>query len=591
MTFQQAIIQDEFRVTARVLYKQEPIAVRQNMTFSANVEQAAWSVASQVLNDTTHITHRIATTEPNYWRMDGTFALPVQPSRQLYQIGWWSNAMSNAQGVFNGTTGAVFTLETIIGTEDIPLIGIAFDRATNNYCRSITVQMFGANNQLLYTESTTTNDSYYYQTKGGAVGVARIVITVNNTNNPQRHIRLSTVNFGTLYEWDGDDIVSIRTIMDSDPTGKTMPYNEYEITLLNKDGFRIFDPQSIATFIQVHQSMEIEWGAGLIVGGEAWVYGMNGYISNWNTESQEITFRLLGALSMHGDEPHQNSFSFTAFGQWMVNQFVGNELGLELVWQAPSTFPVFTNNNLQSFWGDNSNRRVLAMMGELACCHVYENNINQIVFEDLVGADDDPDYTINYDFAFDEPHFELGTPYNGIMIREYTVTTGYSRSTFSDGRRTISLRRNESQHFTHEDVFYPAPWKHPDDPEAPYFVNFPNFIIGGRDREDDPLWVNESYAPIRDWFLERKFKLLRKRLTARVIWWQNPTVRTGDIINLQADRDGNMLPMRSYRHEMRFDGALSGSSRLISRVPEMVWNYKFPFRLGEKPFRSLRRDG
>lgn len=252
------------------------------------------------------------------------------------------------------------------------------------------------------------------------------------------------------------------------------------------------------------------------------------------------------------------------------------------------------------FFGNVNHRRLVTMLAELSCCLVYEDRNNIIRFVDILGlesgsSDQKADQAeINYQNMFRAPEARLRNPYNVITLSEYTMSTEYrqvSRTEQSPGEITIYfdgpvtgeldfellpgfalenvlvytmymkatlvgtgtaeiIVHGNRVTLTKSEVLYYAPWHSRREPDNPYQVDLPCMIRG------------EGFEVFRDWFLARRFTLIKMRLETNVSWAQNPALDLGDIMDVQLAKNGSSAPMIHTRQELNFL-ALKGSSRLI----------------------------
>jgi len=513
-----------------------------------------FSKPDNIINNITNISHPIATFESNYWRLDGSFRLPVRPEEAEYEVGFWSEKISDENGVFSNP----IIIEIIFNiAQDVPVVGISFDKPTNNFARNIQVQMFNTLGSVIYSETETNNNFPYFQTENGAVNVRRIVITLNHTNNSFRFMRVAEINFGELLIFDGSDLTGLSCVVEGDPSGKKFIMNQLKLAILNKERFNLFNPNSPARYLQQRQSLEYYHGVFLNDTNIEWVYCGNYYLKKWDVSDRTVSFTAHGKVSLEGETTYfGSSLERFTVGQMIVN--IIGELGLEYLFPLDLLeSPAFPN-----YFGEISYRKVLAMLSELSCCISYENRQNIILFVDI-DTTDSVRGKINYKNLLKVPKITFDTYFNGIMLREYTV-----------------IQTDPELRFESEEIFYPAPWMEPNDPEIPYVVDLPMMIRG------------IGFEELRDWFLNRRFEVLANRLDADVNWWQNPSLTGAETLLLQADRQGHILEMLAYGHTLNFkNGALRGSTKLIGRPPEVVWNYTLDgnWKLGELPFMSFRQ--
>jgi hypothetical protein len=529
-SFHEAIYRPLRRTVAEVSYELAAPEAKNNATADLPADNL-FSRPEQILNNITDISHKIATFEPNYWKLDGSFSLPVYPAISEYEVGFWSAVMSDGDGKFEDDI--IIQIQFTV-SQDIPVVGIAFDRPSNNFARKIEVTFYGQTG-VIYSESTENNNTAYYQTTKGAEGIHRIVIIINNTNNPYRYLRISEINFGVLILFNDADIVNLSLVTSSDPAGKSFQFNSFSITIHNSGRYSLLDPDSHARYFQQRQSLEYRHGVYIdkdMINDIEWAYCGNYYLDNWEVADDVVRFTAESKLSIIADNQYNDS-TLNKFNLGTIFDDILNPTGFEYV------FPdnLYNSPPIQRWFGKIELRQVLAMLSELSCCMAFENNYNIVYFVDLTG-ESPIETTIDYNNIIGGvPKTKLDTYFNGIIIRE-----------------KIIIELQPEIRFDTVDMFYDAPWRDPLEIDYPYIVDLPMMIRG------------DGYAEFRDWFLSKKFEVLRNRIITDVSWRQNPALSLGEHIETQIDKR-HKTKMRLISHNIKYNGGLSGSSKLIGVPP------------------------
>jgi len=165
---------------------------------------------------------------------------------------------------------------------------------------------------------------------------------------------------------------------------------------------------------------------------------------------------------------------------------------------------------------------------------VHEDKQNSIIFTDILEERAHTDI-IDYENTFGAPKVTFCTYYNGI---------------------NLIISRVEDVGFARKEIFYAAPWKDPMEVALPYSVDLPVMIDDG----------SNEFAVFRDWFLERKFELLKQRLLCDVTWRQNPMQEVGDKVLMQVNRQNLRVSMCAVRQMIEFkSGVLKGKTRAIGQ--------------------------
>ena len=538
----------------------------------------------QVLNGIVHMSAPVATLEPDNWRLDGSFILPVLPHVQTsLELGFWSAALSDERGVFHEPL--VFSHEFDKET-DFDTLGIFFDTLAGNWCTDFEVSFFDFYGRLLYSERITGNDSAIVNTSRAALNIKKIVITLFKTNKPFHFARLKELNFGAHIVYGGDLIQSVNSLYEADISGRRIPIPSFSLRIRNKGVYDVLDPESVIRYFQTRQRFNFMSGLRLPNGSVEFVSVGNFFLESWNVTDDFVNFKAGGVLALLDKVP----FIRNGFHELNINEFARSVYHhLDITVSSP---PV------TAFLGDISVRDALVMLAELSCCLVFEDGNNTIRFVDVLQAGPAA-FGVGYQNMFSSPKINIAEYFNAVLLTEYTAVTelrqvanlflepGFVEIRFTRpikgepeiyldegfyftdvvyfaGRLTGLLNGTgicevtvfgEAVTFTKNEVMYNAPWHNGREVTVPYKVDLPCMV------------VTPGFPAFRDWFLRRKFGLLLMRLEASFSWQQNPAVFVGDSVNVQVHNSGTRSDMCVVRQEINFNGSLRGETRAVSALP------------------------
>lgn len=614
-----------------------------------------FSRRDQVLNGVQHIEYPIATLEPKHWKLDGTFVMPLPPEKSNIEIGWWSDIMSDENGILNPPQIVTREFDNV---QAFTSLGIAFDKATNNYCTDFEAYFYNTAGQITHHEHITDNTSYYGRTLEAGFNIIKVVIILHKTHKPFRYARVAELDFGVYLKFDEYDIKSIAAINETDYLGKNFILPEFSLSILNKGRFDQLDKNSFAPFMQTRQ--KFEYRHGLILPNKwnykldgSWKLGESPFIStervefvdcgsyilkNWSVSDSIVSFTATGINS----ELENIIFFDSSFEELTVTQFVKKLF--------PHADINIESPKITAFLGNINYRQALTFLAELSSCFVLENRQNTIQFLDIINElfgeitwnykldgswrlGEKPFGTfgrtthnwnyrldgswqlgekpfvssfvyggMNYASIYSNPDSKLSEYYNGINLTEYTISTEirqlsktihnifgsqsiiiyfdtpqigmpeihisdrfilseivfktmYMIATLTGNGEAEIIITGNSVSLVKSQTFYPAPWNTGREPEQPYMINLPMMIRTG------------EYENFRNWFLERKFIMLFKRLNSDIRWRQNPAQLVGDSVKVQLNKKGNEANMIAIRQELNYTGGiLKGTTKLIGEV-------------------------
>ena len=510
------------RTTARVRFSLATPEIKEGAVVEAS-DGAVFSRREQVIDNIEEMTARIATFEPDHWRLDGSFILPVEAERSSIQAGFWSDEMSGGDGVF----GYPPFIEVVLGSiMNIPVFGVMFDELTKDWAEDFVITAFDGAGNVIYRRVVEGHDGAYFSTDEGVQGVYRIRYEFMRTNKPHRRLRVVELNFGVVVAFDGEDIMELSLITEGDTMGKVLALSSFNLTVANKGRFNQMDADSLAHYLYKRQAFE--YRHGVIEEGEVveWVNCGVYYLNGWSVTDDVVKFNAQGRASVLDNIMFLRS-TYEKMSVGDVMREVVEGIGFNVYIPAF----LFSAPFVMGYFGELSYRRVLGYLAEMSCCMVHEDKQNRIIFTDIL---EEREHTgvVDYDNSFGAPKVAFGTYYNGInLVVKRAVESGMGMSDVE---------------FIREEKFYDAPWKDPKEVPLPFSVDLPMMIDDGSDEFEEFVF----------WFLARKFGVLRQRLTCNVTWRQNPLHEVGDRILMQVNRQNARVPMFATIQNIEFKGGV-----------------------------------
>ncbi len=491
-----------------------------------------FSKPRQIIDNVTDMGSRMATFEPDYWKLDGSFALPKHPGDTEFQVGWWGGKMSGADCVLDPVPTITVTFSQI---QSMSAIGIAFDEAADQYSTDFEVSAYTTGGGLIYSERISDNLNSYAQTSRGVENVAKIIIKLYKTNHPYRYPRITELTFGFRLRFDGGNIISLSLITEADPMGKAVPYPQLVTTVKNDGRFNHLAPDSYSKYLYRRQAFEYRHGLKLPGGSIEWVYCGVYYLTDWDVSDDEVNFTAVGRLADLERITYYNSGSETMSIGALAKKLL-DYCGFDY---EIATF-LFDSPPVCAYFGEVDCRSALAMLANLSSCLIFEDRQNTIRFTDVF--ENQSVDRLDYNNMFSSPSVGLTEYYNGIILREYVQDSG-----------------EDSGSFKNSETFYPAPWHDPKEPYYGYSLDLPMMITN----------KNPQYQVLKEWVLSRKFALLEKRLTANISWRQNPAQEIGDIVDVQIGRKNEFLRMAPFSERLEYSGGvLKGSTKAIGGLSD-----------------------
>lgn len=176
--------------------------------------------------------------------LDGNTA-GIPQNTESVNIGWWSQQISNANGVF--ANPIILTLSASDSHYNSSGISLTFDTYNNVYSTRLNVKWY--NNDTLLADSDFSPDSAFYFCSKKVEGYNRIVIQFNSINMPFNRLKVRAIDYGMKITFYGDELKSAKIIQEIDPLSSQISINTCD--------FEICSKRQIEYSFQERQSVEV----------------------------------------------------------------------------------------------------------------------------------------------------------------------------------------------------------------------------------------------------------------------------------------------------------------------------------------------
>lgn len=228
--------------------------------------------------------HRIATFEPNFWALDGSFHFQSDAIR----CGYAASELTNPEG--NYAAGAPYKAIRVAfkSEHNITKITVAGSRTTGDFAVKLRVRYFGidSNNQYftkaditVYPESISHTFTYPVE---GVRGVQIIALT---TNRPRRRARIMGIAFDDEIVLDGKSVTSANVLREISLSGAELPYGIFSARFVSPDpqAFDITDMASVYNRLKHRLPIEVYY-----FDEETTRHIGRYYLSEWKSESVNV---------------------------------------------------------------------------------------------------------------------------------------------------------------------------------------------------------------------------------------------------------------------------------------------------------------
>ena len=465
--------------------------------------EAVISRKDQLFNAVTGMSGRLATFEPNYWKLDGSFSLPPKIDEPGYEVGWWSGVLSDGNGDFTPAQEILIDF-----SENHSSIGltIVFDTASDEYASDFDIVVYDEFDNVIHTENVTGNTLAKYILEQGLADYRKILITLKKWGKPQRRARIGEISFGIVEEYFNEDLISLEATEELDTISASAIINEVRFTIENQDKrFDIINPSGIYPFLQRKQKISafigVERTQGFFEYAQLGAY----YLSEWRSDSGSLTatFTARDILDiLDQDEYPETTHTSESLYDIAEQVLASADIDFYFLDEALQDITITATIPSATF------REVLQMIAIAGQCVVYSDREGRVVIKRLSEVVL-PD-KIELDNMYKSPQIRLdklvNTIYVDVMGTEYTYTD---------------------------------PFKQANDPILSVSIENP-LITTTQHAEQVAIWVLDE---------------LKKRFIYEVDWRGNPAIETGDILTIEDDfSEGKTVIIT--KNEFSFSGAL-----------------------------------
>lgn len=169
---------------------------------------------------------KVATGEPNYWKLDGTFdVFPNSPNGKTW--GAWSSTKCGNDGAF--ATPPVLT----VGFSELQSsVGLTFNFDSHDacYCNELYIQWFRSNSEI--THATFYPDKVSFACILEVRLYDKVVITFRCLSKPRRTLKLFSIIFGIMREFEHDEIKNGKVYLKSSLLSESLEISTFDFDLI-----------------------------------------------------------------------------------------------------------------------------------------------------------------------------------------------------------------------------------------------------------------------------------------------------------------------------------------------------------------------
>ena len=371
------------------------------------------SKAYQTHNHIEGMAKKYAVLERDFWKLDGTFVLPQKELVPNEQTGWWSDKISNAEGVFDEPPSLIFEWELPQSSVGFTLF---FDDVANQYPSRFQITAYNESG-LIIKRTIIENTSVKCEVNLPIENYIRLEFQMLQTSEPHRRVRLTEVIFGVIQRFNNSNVVSASVDYEFAPISESLPTSELTITIDNADAsWNMANPKGVYAYLQQTQPLDVYFQ----INGENVFMGRY-FFATASAEDDSMTAKItaydkiywLDAIKYRGGED----------GTWTFQQAISTIIassGLGLTYTMSEELA--KKEVKRSLPKECSCREAICQLAVAAQCSVLlDRNANLVFFDPLVEANAVD--SLDYDVMATMPKITVGEKINAV---ELTVKNEYT---------------------------------------------------------------------------------------------------------------------------------------------------------------------
>lgn len=494
---------------------------------STVTSEALISRKNQLTNKIRNMSHKYATFERDYFRLDGSFHIPPKSNEGDSELGWWSGDLSDEEGNFNPYQVLEFNF-----TEEHNSMGltITFDALANEYATDFDIEVYRLDGTLIHTEHVVGNKKPSYVLVQGLDNYGKIVITIKKWAKPFRRVRIAEVDFGIIQEYEGDKLIKLNIIEEMNIISDTIPSNEIKFTIDNSSReFNILNPEGFYRFLEERQ--EVKASIGLEVSEDEFEFIEMGkfYLTDWQSNEGALTttFTARDIFELLEQKEYKSLINTNLYDLAedilikanVENYFIDKEL---------------INISTNGFEKPLNSRKALQYIGIASKAAIYQDRQGILQIKQFKTLDERDTQYINF------AGFDMFTGMTYVAVDE---SYDMKQITFDNVYREPQIKLDKLLYSLvmvvndEEITFYNEGIKEGDS------FKIENPLINSIEQaEDIAKWIIQEY---------------NLRAIYDVSWRQNPALECGDIVMVEDSFNAKKLS-RITKQEFEYAGYLSG---------------------------------
>lgn len=413
--FKESVYAPIRQTTARVTFDISDTTIEEDTITTTTTPEFVVSDKEQLTDKIRENTYKLATWEPNRFKLDGSFSFPDDSIGNNRSIGWVSQNLCDENGEF--TPHEILTFS--FGFEHSSMgVTITFDEY-EGYATDFTVMGY-ADNDIVESVDVIGNDENQVVILGQFYLYNKIEVVIKKWSVPYRRARVTEVDFGVVRVYKDDNLIKLDLIEEMDLTATTIPSSEFKFTVYNKNReFNILNPEGFYKFLQERQQVTPEIGVVLENGSIEYVRLGKFYLMDWTSDEGSLTasFTARNIIDLIATYDYENLITKSNYSLYDMAIDILNHCGITKNYEID---PALQNISTLGLVKKSNCRNILQYIAIAGMCNVY------VTKDDVIHVKQNPTSlgghvdTIDMDNQYNEPQITLDTNIKSIEVSYYT---------------------------------------------------------------------------------------------------------------------------------------------------------------------------
>lgn len=410
--YKKAVYAPTRMVKGRVTFDISDTTIANDIITTTTTPEFVVSDKKQLTDKVRDNTYKLATWEPNRFKLDGSFTFADKVVKNNKNVGWVSDNLCNELGEFSPYE--VLTFE--FGFEHSSM-GITITFAEDEYATDFTIVGYKDNIAVDSVDVVDNNDIQAVVT-GQFYLYDKIEVIIKKWSEGYRRARVTEVDFGVVRVYTDDNLIKMDLIEEMDLTATTIPSGEFKFTVYNQNReFNILNPEGFYKFLQERQQVVPELGVMLDDNSVEYARLGKFYLMDWTSDEGSLTatFTARNIIDIMSSYNYENLSSKSNYSLYQMAIDILNICRVTNYEIDPALKNIITSGLVKK----TNCRNVLQMIAIAGMCNVFVDRDSKLILKQNPLTPGDAVDTIDMDNMYQEPKIELDKIVKSVSVSYY----------------------------------------------------------------------------------------------------------------------------------------------------------------------------